>query len=228
MAPLPPFAELAGAPDGPLDVIALALAAEFRQVDATTAMQTLDALGMQVSNAILSSVTGESPMTPDAETELRICAEVLHGRHGFTGNRERYDDPGNSMLDVVLEARRGLPILLSVVYVEVARRAGVGLAGVGLSGHFVVGHFGADPPLLADPFAGGALLGIEPEPALVRPWRSREIAMRMLNNLVGSYQRRGDVGAAIRAAQMRLELPAPPALRDVLRVELGALQARLN
>jgi regulator of sirC expression with transglutaminase-like and TPR domain len=228
MAPLPPFAELAGAPDGPLDVIALALAAEFRQVDAAAAMRTLDALGAQLAQAIVSSVTGESPMTVDAETELRACAEVLHGAHGFIGDRERYDAPGNSMLDVVLATRRGLPLLLSVVYVEVARRAGVGLAGVGLSGHFVVGHFGADPPLLADPFAGGVPLRIEVAPALVRPWRSREIAMRMLNNLVASYQRRGDLHAAIRAAQMRLQLPAPPALRDTLRSELVALQARLN
>jgi regulator of sirC expression with transglutaminase-like and TPR domain len=227
MALLPPFAELAGAPDGPLDVIALALAAEFRQVDAAAALRTLDALGAQLAHAIVSSVTGESPMTPDARTELRACAEVLHGANGFTGDRERYDAPGNSMLDVVLATRRGLPILLSVVYVEVARRAGVGLAGVGLAGHFVVAHFGADPPLVADPFAGGAPVQIE-VPALVRPWRSREIAMRMLNNLVGSYQRRGDLNAAIRAAQMRLQLPAPPALRDTLRAELLALQARLN
>ena len=59
------------------------------------------------------------------------------------------------MLDLVLTRRRGLPILLSVVYVEVARRAGIQIAGVGLPGHFVVGHFGTDPPVLLDPFAGG-------------------------------------------------------------------------
>jgi regulator of sirC expression with transglutaminase-like and TPR domain len=228
MALLPPFAELAGAHDGPLDVLALALAREFRQVDADAALQALDALGVQVRNAILSSVTEDPRMTPDAEMELRACAEVLHGGHGFAGDREHYDDPANSMLDLVLESHRGLPILLSVVYVEVARRAGVGLAGVGLAGHFVVGHFGAEPPLLADPFAGGTLLQPKVAPNIVRPWRRTEIAMRMLNNLVGSYQRRGNLGAAIRAAQMRLALPAPPALRDTLHAELVALQARLN
>ena len=68
----------------------------------------------------------------------------------------QYDHPDNSMLDLVLTRRRGLPILLSVVYVEVARRAGIELAGVGLPGHFVVGHFGAEPAALLDPFAGGA------------------------------------------------------------------------
>jgi regulator of sirC expression with transglutaminase-like and TPR domain len=129
---------------------------------------------------------------------------------------------------VVLTRRRGLPILLSVVYVEVARRAGIPLAGVGLPGHFVVGHFGADPPLLFDPFSGGATVEADVAPVLVRPWRPAEIAMRMLNNLVAAYQRRGDVDAAIRAASMRLALPAEASLRDTLQAELRAIQARLN
>src|SRR5450755_4022683 len=60
------------------------------------------------------------------------CGQLLGAAHGFAGNRERYDDPDNSMLDLVLARRRGLPILLSVVYIEVARRGGIPLAGVGL------------------------------------------------------------------------------------------------
>jgi regulator of sirC expression with transglutaminase-like and TPR domain len=110
----------------------------------------------------------------------------------------------------------------------VARRAGVPLAGVGLPGHFVVGHFGATPALLLDPFSGGAPIEGERPEALVRPWHTHEIALRMLNNLVGSYQRRGDVGSAIRAATMRLALPAEEALQDALRAELRAMRARLN
>jgi regulator of sirC expression with transglutaminase-like and TPR domain len=104
-----------------------------------------------------------------------------------------------------------------VVYVEVARRAGIPLAGVGLPGHFVVGHFGADPPLLFDPFAGGGAVEADVAQVLVRPWRAPEIAMRMLNNLVAAYQRRGDLGAAMRAASMRLALPAEGSLRDALQ-----------
>jgi regulator of sirC expression with transglutaminase-like and TPR domain len=132
------------------------------------------------------------------------------------------------MLDAVLERRRGLPILLSVVYVEVARRAGVELAGVGLPGHFVVGHFGAAPALLLDPFAAGERIQGGRAEALARPWRPHEIAMRMLNNLVGSFLRRGDIGRAIRAASMRLDLPAEESLRDSLRTELRTMQSRLN
>jgi len=112
--------------------------------------------------------------------------------------------------------------------VEVARRAGIPLAGVGLPGHFVVGHFGATPPLLLDPFAGGGTVGADADRRLVRPWRAHETAMRMLNNLVPAFQRRGDLGGAIRAAELRLALPAEQPFRETLRTELTALRARLN
>jgi regulator of sirC expression with transglutaminase-like and TPR domain len=215
------FAELAARPDPPLDELALAMAAEFRTVDRPAALWLLDALGAELTEDL-----GRIDRSPEAEAAA--CAELLGRRHGFAGDREKYDDPRNSMLDVVLERRRGLPILLSAVYVEVARRAEVPLVGVGLPGHFVVGHFGATPPLLLDPFGGGGPVGGTPAPEHIRPWRAHEIALRMLNNLVGSFQRRGDVAAAIRAATLRLELPAEERLRDALETELRAMRARLN
>ena len=132
------------------------------------------------------------------------------------------------MLDLVLARRRGLPILLSVIYIEAARRAAIPIAGVGLPGHFVVGHFGTDPPVLLDPFAGGCLIGTGALRNVVRPWRADEIALRMLNNLVAAYGRRGDLGAAIKAARLRLVLPASASQRDLLQAELQAMQARLN
>ena len=221
MSEMPSFAELAAAPDPALDVLALALGAEFRDVDAAGAMARLDVLGAELSHA--------AGRTSGAPYALALaCGELLGVAHGFAGDREHYDHPDNSMLDVVLTRRRGLPILLSVVYVEVARRAGIPLAGVGLPGHFVIGHFGADPPLLFDPFAGGGAVEADVAQVHVRPWRAPEIAMRMLNNLVAAYQRRGDLGAAIRAASMRLALPAERSLRDALQAELRAVQARLN
>jgi regulator of sirC expression with transglutaminase-like and TPR domain len=218
---MPSFAELAAAPDPALDMLALALGAEFREVDAAGAMARLDVLGAELSHA-----AARTSGAPDALA--LACGELLGVAHGFAGDREHYDHPDNSMLDVVLTRRRGLPILLSVVYLEVARRAGIPLAGVGLPGHFVVGHFGADPPLLFDPFAGGGAVEADVAQVLVRPWRAPEIAMRMLNNLIAAYQRRGDLSAAIRAATMRLALPADRSLRDALQAELRAIQARLN
>jgi regulator of sirC expression with transglutaminase-like and TPR domain len=218
---MPRFAEVAVDPDATLDVLALALAAEFRDVDAADAMARLDVLGAELARA-----AEQAHRTPAAQA--LVCGQIIGAAHGFVGDREHYDDPGNSMLDRVLMRRRGLPILLSVVYVEAARRAAIPLAGVGLPGHFVVGHFATDPPVLLDPFAGGARVKTDAPPDLVRPWRADEIAMRMLNNLVAAYDRRGDIGAAIHAARLRLALPARASQRDVLQTELHAIQARLN
>jgi regulator of sirC expression with transglutaminase-like and TPR domain len=218
-----PFAEVARDPDVTLDVLALALADEFRNVDVNGAIARLDLLG-----ATLSAAAEQTSGTPDAV--LVACRQVLGGAGGFRGDQMQYDRPDNSMLDLVLTRRRGLPILLSVVYVEVARRAGIDLAGVGLPGHFIVGHFGADPPLLLDPFAGGVTVSTAAAgEALIRPWGAHEIAMRMLNNLVAAYDRRGDLTRALRAATMRLALPiGEPQLHDTLKAELRAIQARLN
>ena len=194
------------------------MAAEFKHVDARAALAQLDELGDEVRRRISA---GARP-----REQLDALRDVLVRGHGFAGDREQYDHPQNSMLDVVLERRAGLPILLSAVYVEVARRAGIDLDGVGLPGHFVVGHFGTVPALLLDPFNGGA----EPElpgPLSPAPWSVHETVLRMLNNLVVAYQRRNDLGRAIRAAEMRLVLAVGHEVAG-LETELRALRARLN
>lgn len=221
---LPPFAELAEDPDARLDHLCLAVARELRgdRVDAAAALATLDRLGAE-----LADVAARTART--AVEQAGACAAVLGGVHGFAGDPEHYDDPRGSMLDLVLLRKTGLPILLSVVYIEVARRAGLPIAGVGLPGHYVCGHFGTDPPLLLDPFGGGAPVDVVPEAAPhVRPWTHHETTMRVLNNLVGSYQRRGQVVAALRVGELRLLLPAPDGLREELEVELQRLRAPLN
>jgi regulator of sirC expression with transglutaminase-like and TPR domain len=215
------FTDLAATPEPPLDELVLAIACDLRDADVVGAIARLDVLGDEVARALES--TARLP-----EDEVRVLAEVLGDAHGFEGEREHYDDPSNSMLDLVLERRRGLPILLSVVYVEVARRAEIALAGVGLPGHFVAGHFGESPPLLLDPFGGGARVTTDADPAAVRPWTPHETAMRVLNNLVRAYGRRGDLAAALRAAELRVELPAGDAQRATVQAELRALRARLN
>jgi regulator of sirC expression with transglutaminase-like and TPR domain len=218
---VPAFRELAAAPDPRLDLLALALAAEFREVDAADALAMLELLGAELQHAARD-------IEPTPREQALACARTLGVAYGFAGDTDEYDNPDNSMLDLVLERRRGLPILLSTVYVEVARRAGIELGPVGLPGHFVVAHFGADPPLLLDPFAGGGEVITTAPPQLVRPWRAHEVAMRMLNNLVASFARRGDLGAALRAAAMRVELPSSSEEREQLQSEMRALHARLN
>ena len=217
--PVQSFATLATYTDPPIDELALALAAEFRDIDDADVRAQLDELGEEVA------IERGGLTYPRAG--LDAVRLVLGVRHGFQGDRRRYDHPNNSMLDAVLERRRGLPIALSVIYVATARRAGIQLSGVGLAGHFVVGDFTSGTPLLIDPFDGGAPVEAD-SPRDVRPWGAHETALRMLNNLVASFARRADLMRTIKAAELRLELPLEPAQADLLGLELGALRSRLN
>ncbi len=217
--PIAPFIMLAAESEPPIEELALSLAAEFREIDEDAALAQLDKLGAEVAEE-WAARTG-----PRAGVEA--LREVLAERHGFRGDGRRYDHPDNSMLNVVLERRRGLPILLSVLYLATARRAGIPLSGVGLPGHYVVGDFVSGPPVLVDPFAGGTPIQPE-EPRFVRQWSVHETILRMLNNLVGSYGRRADLSRTIHAAELRLALPLEAQKVYALRTELGALRARLN
>ncbi len=143
----------------------------------------------------------------DASSPWQSLAELLAGREGFAGDRETYDDPHNSYVNDVLERRRGLPILLSVVWVEVARGAGLVADGVALPGHFIASVGTGDRRRLVDPFSGGRLLSADealrigvaavgderdPDPAWLAPAAPASIVLRVLENLAGTYARRGD------------------------------------
>lgn len=203
-----------------LDLIAIAIAEALRpgEVDAQAVLDELDALAREVA----PRCTGPGPH------ELGVLEQVLGRVHGFRGDEQDYDDPANSMLDLVLERRRGLPILCSVVWIEVARRVGMPIRGVGLPGHYVVGWFGDGDPVLADPFRGGALVPDAPAPDRIAPTPVPMTALRMLSNLVASYERRGDVGRALTAARLRLDLPLGERDRKVMEFEHRRLGARMN
>ena len=126
----------------------------------------------------------------------------LFGELGFRGNREEYYDPRNSYLNEVLDRRLGIPISLSVVYMEVARRLGLAVSGIGLPGHFIVAAVRDEDSILLDPFGGGEVLVAEDCERLVQdayggslafseeqlaPIRKRQILTRMLNNLKNAY-----------------------------------------
>ncbi len=145
---------------------------------------------------------------PDAEPakndreKVRRLAKFLFEESGFHGSRSEYYHPGNSYLNEVLEFREGLPITLSVVFIELARRLGIkGVEGIPLPGHFIVGHRDrkAEPELmLVDVFEGGKVITRrEAEDIAWSITRSfpndmdfkralpRDIVVRMLRNLVG-------------------------------------------
>ncbi|WP_328689719.1 transglutaminase-like domain-containing protein [Streptomyces caniferus] len=156
----------------------------------------------------------------------RNLAELLGTRCGFGGSPGDYRRLESSLLHEVLRRRRGLPILLSVVWMEVARRAGAPVYGVALPGHFVVG-FGdpAGAHVLADPFGGGRLLSEEDAGLLVagatgEPLSERmmtpadplEIVLRVLNNIRAWAQARPEHSAVqLWALELSLLLPSHPA-----------------
>jgi len=152
----------------------------------------------------------------------------------FRGNQESYDDPRNSFLDEVLSSRRGLPITLSVLYVEIARRLGLDAHGIGFPGHFLakIVDVGDAPggEIIVDPFFARTLTledcaerlraaagdEVELEKRWLRPATSREIYVRMLNNLKLLYLRQGDGLSALGCFDRVLLLApdVPHELRD--------------
>ncbi|HVL05260.1 MAG TPA: transglutaminase-like domain-containing protein [Acidimicrobiales bacterium] len=175
----------------------------------------------------------------DVAAELKLLDKLAAGipagdlhewrRHlfvdlGFSGNVARYSDPSNSFLDQVVRRRRGLPITLSVLGMEVGRRVGLRLEGVGLPGHFLLRH---SPDCYLDPFDGGRELDrngcVErfrvvngPRapflPSYLDPVGPPAILARMLNNLKAVYAGRGDIAALSWVFDLRNALPHTSAL----------------
>lgn len=199
-------AELERAMNAPGDELAPAALAisrvEYPSLDPAGPLAQLDRMGVQAAERLARpGVSGEAA--------IRAFNEYFFDEQGFTGNRDRYDDPRNSFLNEVLERRTGIPISLAVVYLEVARRAGLRVQGVNYPGHFLL-RAPAEPHLtssaaevlIIDPFHGGALLseidcrellrqhvGEEAafDRALLEPANRHEIVVRMLVNLKRLY-----------------------------------------
>lgn len=169
-----------------------------------------------------------------AEAWVTALAELLGRREGFLGVPADYQRLESSLLHEVLRRRRGLPILLSVVWIEVARRAGAPVYGLGLPGHFVVGFGDPGDLHLADPFAGGRPMtaadaellvagatGEALDPSMLRPATPAAIVLRILNNIrawASARPERSDV--ALWAVELSLLLPSHPARLRYERAEL--------
>ncbi len=173
----------------------------------------------------------------------RATSLTLFGELGFRGNVEQYYDPRNSFLHQVLERRVGIPISLSVLYIEVLRRQGVVARGVGFPGHFLARVESAEGTLIVDSFHRGdepdeaglaALLerrngpGFRVEKAMLEPIGKRAILTRMLFNLSGIYGQRNDWLRSL-AVLERLALldPENPRIHHELR-ELRARARSVN
>jgi len=103
---------------------------------------------------------------------------VLFNQEGFRGNRGDYYDPRNSFLNDVIERKKGIPITLSVLYIEVARRAGLELRGVGFPGHFLVKYEQGDEEIVIDPFDKGEVRMLEDLQTLLDGLYAGKVAFR--------------------------------------------------
>jgi regulator of sirC expression with transglutaminase-like and TPR domain len=201
-------ADLEGAMDAPGDDLAPAALAiarvEYPALEPAGYLDAIDRMGDDAA----ARVTRAGVKGQDA---INVLNEYLYDEQRFTGNRQHYDDPRNSFLNEVLNRRTGIPISLAVVYLEVARRAGVQVTGVNFPGHFLLRatdaaarlHYGGDF-LIVDPFHGGAVLSevdcremlrqhVGDEAAfdtdLLEPATRHQIIVRMLVNLKRLYVR---------------------------------------
>ncbi len=196
------FREAIHHPEDEIDLgrAALAIAAqEYPELKIDDCLSQLDRLGQAVELRI-----------GDERNPYRVIAAlntVLFKEQGFQGNRSEYYDPKNSFLNDVIIRKKGIPISLSVIYMEVARRVGLSLAGVGFPGHFLVKYQDGDIEILIDVFNDGEIRAREDldrmlqqlyrgqvsyQPGFVAALGKRDILRRMLNNLKWIYLEKGE------------------------------------
>lgn len=208
---------------------------EQPELDIAAYLGRLDALAASVRSRL-----SEAPSFADI---IRALNTVLFQEEGLAGNQTDYHDPRNSFLNEVLDRKLGIPITLSLVYIEVGKRLGVPLVGVGFPGHFVVKYEGPDGETVLDPFQGGSTVSQEqmedklrtmygPQnpfiaqlPKLLAPVGKKDILLRMLRNLKQIYTQKEDFERALSVVE-RILLVAPDHPVEVR--DRGAIHHRMG
>lgn len=200
---------------------------EYPDLDADACMFELDRHALAIADRALDLSDGRS--------FIEAANHYLFVEAGFRGNDEDYYNPDNSCLNRVLETKRGIPITLSVVYMEIARRLSKQVSGVGLPGHFIVRYDEPGYSAILDPYHGGAIL----TPAeccrlaqveslahgMLDPVDRRSIAMRAINNLRGIYFARREPDKALRILDLLIEA-APDSADEYKQRAVALLQQR--
>ena len=148
------FAEIVSVEDERVNLAEAALviaAEEYPRLDVEGYLEKLDLLG--------DIARDQAADTRDAMDFISAVNATLFERRGFRGNRDAYCDPRNSFLNEVIDRRTGIPITLTVIYIEVARRIGFAVKGVGLPFHFIAKHEAETGDIYIDPFNEGRVLG---------------------------------------------------------------------
>jgi regulator of sirC expression with transglutaminase-like and TPR domain len=227
------FAEVVSCDDFPLDHAALLIGAwDYPERDLGGYRSQIDTIARDTEPAVARATGGIG--------RARAISDCLFDRLGFHGNTGDYYDPRNSFLCDVLDRRCGIPISLSVLYLEVSRRVGVLAQGVNFPGHFLVRVATEDAWLFIDPFSGGRALApadLEAllrrtttpdavlEPSVIAAATKRQILGRMLVNLAGIYGRNGDLPRSLDVLE-RLAVLEPNNPR--ISRDLAQLRARVD
>ena len=216
-------------PDESIDLAEAALLiaqSEYPDRDVASYLRRIDDL----ADTARERTTGET--TPHAV--VNHLSEFLFDEAGFSGNVANYYDPRNSYLNEVLDRKPGIPITLSVLYMEVARRFGITMHGAGMPGHFLLTYDDAGERIVIDAFHRGIILTdddcaellrvldyAEPfDRTLLAPVSRCDILARILNNLKSIYVNAQDYGRALRVVDMAL-IVAPDSVADLrLREQL--------
>jgi regulator of sirC expression with transglutaminase-like and TPR domain len=153
---------------------------------------------------------------PESRYPLKVIQTIgqyLYDELGFHGNETDYYNPRNSFLSDVIDRRTGIPITLSLVYLEVAKRVNFPMVGIGMPGHFIIRPNFEDAGIFVDPFDRGEVLFVEDcrqklmniyqqdipfiPPDMLQPVTNRQFLLRMLNNLQAVYLNQADFNRAL-------------------------------
>jgi regulator of sirC expression with transglutaminase-like and TPR domain len=216
----------------PLAETALMIACEeYPQLELNPYLDLLDQIAKTVQERRSGS---EKPL----ETVEKIN-RVLFETYAFRGNADHYYDPRNSFFNDVLDRRVGIPITLSTVYIEVARRLNFPIAGVGMPGHFLVKYWHHNEEFFLDPYNRGDILTredcherlkerygdtVEFSDRLLARTTNRQILWRMLSNLKDIYAKGHALDKCLSIVDMMMLIDAedPVQFRDrgLLRMQL--------
>ena len=218
-----------------LDRAALEIATiQFPQLEIEPSLDRLNEIASQLGDRLRNF--------NDGRDFVETAQRYLFGELGFHGNEEDYFDPLNSCLNQVLERRTGIPVTLSVMYMEIARRLAMPVFGIGLPRHFVIQFDDGNYATYIDPYHGGRtitprecfmLAGARvADPSLLRRVSKKDIIRRMVQNLHSGYLKRNDWtrGAqtldllVLAAPEGSHEMAAALKLRGLLLVELKRFQ----
>jgi regulator of sirC expression with transglutaminase-like and TPR domain len=235
------FAEIVAQKDDQINLAEAALliaAEEYPRMDVSLYLERLDRFA-DVSRDLIGGETGPHAIISGINAAL---FEEL----GFSGNRENYYDPRNSFLNEVIDRRTGIPITLTIVYMEVAKRVGFDVRGVAMPAHFLAKHPSEAGDIYIDAFNGGDIMGVAGCDELFREVTggraelrseylaaatTKQILTRTLSNLLGIYSK-GDHRRALGVIELILlinpDSPAHVRDRGLLLASLGEIDEALD